>query len=99
MQNKLNESIVYAIKNQLLLSVEYEGGNRIIEPYCLGVAYTNNTLLRAYQTNGYTSSGTYDWKLFDLKKIKYCEVLNSNFIKRSSYRLNDKGMRVIHSQL
>jgi hypothetical protein len=95
----IKEDIIYAIENQLLLKVNYNGGNRVIEPHCFGLANTNNRLLRAYQTSGYAKTRKHGWKLLDLKKIKSCEIQTENFRQRLDYKRNDKDMKLIYSQL
>jgi hypothetical protein len=95
----MNQDICNAIKSMHLLSFYYDGGNRIVEPHCLGVTTAGNPGLRAYQTSGHSESGKYGWKMFDLSKASSLKVLDETFsIPRPGYNPNDKGMsRIICS--
>lgn len=88
------EAIIEAIDNRKLLRVDYDEGERIIEPYALG---TNNnsgkTLLRAYQVQGASLSGEGEgWKLMNLKKLNVIEVLHETFSPRPEFKSGDKAM-------
>lgn len=95
----MTSDLTFAIQNQLTIKVNYDGGDRIIEPHCYGLARTSNVLLRAYQTSGYSSTRKLGWKLLDISKIRSVEVLDQNFNVRFDYKRNDKAMMRIYSQI
>lgn len=95
----MTTDLIFAIQNRLTVKITYDGGDRIIEPHCYGLARTSNILLRAYQTSGYSSTRKLGWKLLDISKIRSFEVLDQNFSVRFDYKRNDKAMMRIYSQL
>ena len=95
----MTNDLIFAIQNSLTVKINYEGGDRILEPHCFGLARTNNNLLRAYQTSGYSSTRKLGWKLLDVKKIRSFEILDQTFSVRYDYKRNDKAMMRIYSQL
>lgn len=102
MNNLVLRNIYYAIQNQLLIELHYENeGLRLIEPYCVGRAFTGNYLVRGFQLEGATSSVAPAWKLFDLKKVSDMKILTTTFNPklRKDYHLNDKAMDIIFMQI
>ena len=86
--------ICHAITDRRVLSVYYDGGSRLIEPFCYGVSTKGNEVLRAYQVEGYSSSGNASgWKLFDVSLISSVDITEKTFNgDRSFYNPNDKAM-------
>jgi hypothetical protein len=95
----MTTDLIFAIQNRLTVKISYDGGDRIIEPHCFGLARTNNNLLRAYQTAGYSNTRKLGWKLLNIKKVQSFEILDQNFNVRYDYKRNDKAMTRIYSQL
>jgi hypothetical protein len=57
-QNMYNKLICEAISSKKVIKFNYEGQERIVEPYTYGVHKdTNNEVLSAYQIGGFSSSG------------------------------------------
>jgi hypothetical protein len=53
-----------------LVTFYYDGGRRIVEPYCHGASAAGHDLLRGYQTAGYSRSGTsHGWKMFRVDSL------------------------------
>lgn len=87
----LNESVgqnevTDAIDNRYRVFIDYSDefnrapGQRLIEPYCLGITKANNAALRAYEYQGATLRGIPHWKLFRLDRItKWKPLRNSKF--------------------
>lgn len=89
-----------AIENKNLLEFYYEGGLRVVEPHCHGLTTKGNPAVRAYQVDGYSSSGRFDFKMFDLSKASSLRVLEETFDgPRDRYNKGDKGMSVIFCEL
>lgn len=95
----MNTEIIKAIKNKNLLEFEYEGESRTVEPHCYGLTTKGNEAIRAYQVDGYSSSGKMGWKLYDLSKADNIEILDESFEVRDDYKKGDKGMSRIFCEI
>lgn len=93
------ETIIDAIEGQNLLQFDYEGEQRIVEPHCYGLTTKGNEAIRAYQVDGYSSSGKMGWKLYDMAKADSFEVLSETFEVESDYKKGDKGMSRIFCEI
>jgi predicted DNA-binding transcriptional regulator YafY len=66
----MNPFLCSAIRNRRVITFYYDGGRRIVEPYCHGASETGHDLLRGFQTAGYSRSGTpQGWKMFRLDEL------------------------------
>lgn len=90
----IENEIITAIQNKLLLSCFYDGFLRIVEPHCLGRG-DKGLLLRCYQKGGGSSQGGIpDWRLFLVTKITQLRVLEEHFLQPApGYRRNDTAMK------
>ena len=89
-----------AIENMQLIEFYYDGGIRIVEPHCLGQSTKGNDLVRAFQVEGYSSSGKMGWKLYDLSNISSINLLDERFESpRPGYKRGDSAMSIIYIQL
>ena len=96
----MDSRISDAIKNLNLLEFYYDGGNRIVEPHCYGITNAGNEALRAFQVGGFSSSGKFGWRMFELSKSRNLRLLNENFSgPRHGYKKGDKNMRTIYCEL
>lgn len=96
----MNKEIINAISNQNLIEFDYDGGKRTVEPHCYGITSAGNEGLRAFQVDGYSSSGKMGWKMFDMDKASSLNVLDDTFDNpRPGYKKGDKGMSRISAQL
>ncbi|MDR6760332.1 hypothetical protein J2Y38_000511 [Flavobacterium sp. 2755] len=95
----MNNQIIEAIENQNVIEFNYEGELRIVEPHCYGITTAGNEAIRAYQIDGYSSSGRMGWKLYDLGKADDVEVSEDTFSTRSDYKPGDKGMSEIFAEI
>lgn len=95
----MNNEIINAIKNRNVIEFHYEGELRIVEPHCYGKTTAGNEGLRAYQIDGYSSSGKMGWKMYDLGKADEIEVTEDTFELRSGYKKGDKGMSIIYAEI
>ncbi|MBL7872113.1 MAG: hypothetical protein JNM78_10905 [Cyclobacteriaceae bacterium] len=94
------QTLIDAIKNRLLLQMEYDGGTRIVEPHCYGITTKGNPALRAYQIDGFSSTSQMGWKMFDMSNASNVVLLDKKFSgSRQGYKRNDKGMSKIFAQL
>ena len=95
----MNTEIIKAIKNKSLVEFDYEGESRTVEPHCYGLTTAGNEAIRAYQVDGYSSSGKMGWKLYDLSKAEDIKVLDEIFEVRYDYKKGDKGMSRIYHEI
>ena len=92
----MEEQICNAINSLNIIEFDYDGELRVVEPHCLGITTAGNLALRAYQIDGYSSSGNLGWKLYSLDKADNLNVLNEMFEEaRSGYNSNDSAMTEI----
>jgi predicted DNA-binding transcriptional regulator YafY len=94
----MNSTICNAIRNKQVLEFYYDGGSRLVEPFCHGVSTAGNEVLRGFQTGGYSKSGnSHTWKMFRVDEISSISIKNEKFTgNRPHYNPNDKGMTKIH---
>lgn len=94
-------NIKNAIQNKCLLSFNYDGTQRLVEPHTYGVDSKGHTALRAYQVSGGSESGeSFGWKLFHVDQIQQLAIVSQHFPgPRPKYTRSDKAFRVIHAQL
>lgn len=95
----MKKVIIETIEGQYLLQFDYEGEQRIVEPHCYGLTSKGNEVIRAYQVDGFSSSGKMGWKLYDLAKADSFEILEDTFAIRPDYKPGDKGMIEIFCEL
>lgn len=84
-----------AIEGHKILELHYPPGSRLIEPHAVGYSADGNLLLRAYQTEGASSSGEHEhWKLFRLDRAGILSPNGEGFSgPREGYRKGDKAMK------
>lgn len=97
----MNSSICEAIKTKKVISFFYDGGVRIVEPFCYGCNTKNNDVLCAYQIGGYSSSGNPDgWKLYIVSNMSDFTITNKSFLgRRDGYNPADKRMINIYCNI
>jgi len=95
----MNNKVISAIKNKNVITFDYESESRTVEPHCYGLTTRENEAIRAYQIDGYSSSGTMGWKLYDLSKADNIEILKETFDVRDGYRRGDKNMSRIFIEI
>ena len=95
----MNTEIINAIKNQNVITFDYDGEARTVEPHCYGLTTKGNEAIRAFQIDGYSSSGDLGWRLYDLSKVDDIEVFDETFDVRDSYKKGDRGMSRIYAEI
>ena len=96
----MNQTIIEAIENQNIIEFYYEGKLRVVEPHCYGLTTAGNEGLRAFQVDGYSSSGKLGWKMYDLGKTENISITEDTFeAPRTGYKKGDKGMDEIYAEL
>lgn len=98
--NQMLNAIIDAINNTQIISFNYDGLPRIVEPHAIGTSRTGKQVLRCYQTEGGHVTAGHDWDLCDLDKIVNLKSTGRNFIgPRPGYRRGDAHMTQIFAQL
>jgi hypothetical protein len=96
----MNQEIVESIENQNVIEFYYDGELRVVEPHCYGLTTAGNEGLRAFQIGGYSSTGKFGWKMYDLGKADGITIFPNQFDgPRSGYQRGDKGMSRIYAEL
>ena len=93
--------ISQAIANKHLITFNYDGYSRTVEPHTYGIDGKGHKALRAYQVGGGSSSGEYrGWKLFHVSEMRGVTVMQDTFASaRSGYKRGDTAFSAIHAQL
>lgn len=96
----MTDEIIQAIEGMNVVEFFYEGEQRIVEPHCYGKTTAGNEGLRAFQIDGYSSSGKLGWKMYDLGKAENVVISDQSFEgPRPGYKRGDKGMSQIYAEL
>lgn len=93
------KEICEAINRRNVISLYYENELRVVEPHCHGLTTAGNQGLRAFQIGGYSKSGSYGWKMYDLSKSDNVEILDKHFSIRPKYKKGDRGMSTIYCEV
>lgn len=93
--------IAEAIRTQHLLTFNYDGYIRTVEPHTYGTDRKGNRALRAYQVGGGSESGErIGWKIFHERDMTGLAVLPHSFQgPRSGYKRADQLFARIEAQL
>ncbi len=93
--------IAEAIRTQHLLTFNYDGYMRTVEPHTYGTDRKGNRALRAYQVGGGSESGErVGWKIFHERDMKGLAVLPHSFQgPRPGYNRVDQLFARIEAQL
>ncbi|SEE49670.1 hypothetical protein SAMN04487765_2822 [Tenacibaculum sp. MAR_2010_89] len=94
----MDVKICEAISQKKIITFYYENELRKVEPHCYGLTTAGNKGLRAYQVDGYSKSGKYGWKMYDLNKSEQIKIVLENFNLRNDYKKGDKGMTLIYCE-
>lgn len=96
----MRQKIIDAINGKRVLSFEYDGHPRVVEPHTVGVSTAGNPVLRCFQTAGSHVRWDHDWNLCTLDKIVNLKETGETFAEpRPGYKKGDRGMSVIHAEL
>ena len=95
---KTEDTIKKAIKERIVMSFEYKGHTRIVEPFTLGnLKPWNDLSLSAYRLRGYTSQVSFNnWRVYKIKEMSNLILLNEKAESfRYGYNRNDSRMTSI----
>lgn len=85
--DKMNLQIIYDAMDGLeLITFKYDGHDRVVAPFVIGVSSRGNPLLRGYQLEGNSRSGKGEgWRVFQVRKMemvdRYWEFFNKKDFK------------------
>jgi hypothetical protein len=90
-----------AIERRALLEFQYEGRQRVVQPYCHGVSNRDSEVIRAVQVRGSSSSNKFGvGKLWDVAKVRGLRILDETFVPTDpNYNPNDTAMKHIHCRI
>ena len=96
----MNDIIYTAIKNRHVLSLNYDGYDRLVEPHTYGISKAGHDVLRCYQTAGGHAKPGHTWDLLLTSKIRALLDTQKQFVgPRPEYRRGDRGMTRIYCEL
>ena len=97
----MNILIKNSVKTKTILEFNYDGHHRVVEPHAHGISTAGNEVLRCYQIEGGSVSGTVPgWHLMKISKMVNLSITDSHFDSpRPEYKRGDKGMTTIYAQL
>jgi len=96
----MNATITQAITEKRVLELRYHGYFRIVEPHAYGRDKDGDEILRCYQRSGGSEGGErVGWKLVKVREVFSLHLTKNTFVARPEYRLNDKAMAYVFSQL
>lgn len=89
-----------ALRDRKCLELRYDGWSRSVEVHAAGLTKEGNAVMRVWQTQGGSNSGTTGWKLLRLDEVISGHICpeNSN-APRIGYKRGDKAMARIVCQL
>jgi hypothetical protein len=65
-----------------LIAFVYDGTNRVVAPFGVGISSEGNPLMRGYQLEGISRSGKGEgWRVFQIEKMEYLENQKDFFDK------------------
>jgi len=94
--------ITEAIRSMRLLSFDYKGSTRLVEPHTYGRGGKwDEEMLSAYQIDGYSGSGNpRGWRCFKIADLANLRIDSRHFTEpRAGYQANDGAFRQILAQL
>ena len=93
----MNQTIISAIEERLLLTFNYKGKTRGVEPHTYGVQHNGNESLSAWQLSG--GSGQ-DFRLYVLDEMTAIEAQSQSFeSERTAYQRGDRRFSKIFAEL
>lgn len=95
----MNTAICDAIRDGEIIEFEYDGMVKIVEPFCYGVGFDGQELLRGYVIGGFSDilGQEYSWKLFTISHMGTIQYIGKKFSTiRNGYEKEDKDINTIY---
>lgn len=89
-----------AVNDKRLVSFDYDGLRRVVEPHAVGFGKGESVLMRGFQVEGESATQTTGWKLFKADKIEGLTLTPEVFNQpREGYKPGDKAMSQILAEV
>lgn len=73
--------VLDAMDRTQLIVFRYDGSDRVVAPFVLGVSSDGNALMRGYQIEGVSKGGAgYGWRVFQVRKMENLENHQDHFV-------------------
>ncbi|SAL12144.1 hypothetical protein AWB71_00309 [Caballeronia peredens] len=96
----MRDMLIDAINNRRVLSFNYDGFHRVVEPHTVGKSTAGKDVLSCFQTEGGHVNPDHEWDLCEFSKIKQLNLTGNTFVgERPGYRRGDKRMVQIYAEL
>lgn len=92
---------ISAIDKKKLMSLTYDGVERLVEVHAVGISGQNNPVMRVFQISGGSQSGEKDgWKLMKLSKAANFRLMDfPSEAPREGYAADDSAMKEIFREV
>ena len=96
----VGEALVRAVLEHRVVSFEYEGGRRTVEPHLVGLHEAGEATLIGYQTGGFSRSGDVPgWRMFIISEINDVRAEDRHFPgPRPDFNPQDQRMTEIFAR-
>lgn len=96
----MRNMLIDAVRGRRVLSFNYDGYHRIVEPHAVGRSKAGNDILSCFQTEGGHVTPGHEWDLCLFSKIRDLTFTGETFsTTRPHYRRGDKRMIQIYAEL
>ena len=97
----MHTTITEAIKQRRVLTVFYDGHNRLVEPHVYGINSAGHEAVSCYQVGGGSSSGRAEgWKMLLISKLGPVTLTDRTFAPRTSPSpWGDRPMKQVFAQV
>lgn len=87
-----------ATQLKLLKLIDYDGNNRLVEPYMIYDSAKGKYCYHVFQLDGFSESGnTVGWKNPEVESFEFSEIIETNFQQRTQYNpFNEKMFVKVH---
>lgn len=84
-----------AVRQKQRINLNYDPGERLVEPHAFGLTKDGNYVVRAYQTQGASKRGEHhDWKFFRVDRMTNAAPSGEHFGgPRPGYKRGDRAMK------
>ncbi len=94
------EMVIDAITRHLVLSIRYDGYQRVIEPHAFGGSDKGEPLLRCWQVSSSKPGSRPGWRLMNVAEMFWLGPTGDTFSNaRPGYKRGDTAMVRIYAQL
>jgi len=77
------------IKSNKLVTFEYNGLPRVVEPHLIGITESGKYVLKAFETWPFDSKDRPKWKFFSLSNVKNLIIMSKSFETKRDFEKNE----------